>query len=309
MPLPSGMKVRPATVNDLDAVVEVRTANNIADWGESTLTAGELRTAWKQLNLDADTRVVEVAGKVIAYAQVYGAGDPTPVLYVAVIPEQRGKGIGMYLLQLMESRAQTAMQNIPPDKTRSFAVQISGRNDMARRVLEKNGYQFIRAFDIMETWMDEEPPAPPTVMGIEIRQFTPGKDAQAVYEADEEAFQDEWGKTPRTFKQWARRMNLTDGFDASLWFVAWDDDQVAGAVMAQVEHKKGRIHHLGVRRPWRRHGLGMALLQETMRAFWQRGVRTLLLNVDSTSPTNANMLYERAGFHVVNEYLNYRKLL
>jgi mycothiol synthase len=130
-----------------------------------------------------------------------------------------------------------------------------------------------------------------------------------VYEADEEAFQDEWGKTPRTFKQWMRRMKLDDDFDGSLWFVAWDEKEVAGAITAEVEHGKGRIHHLGVRRPWRQRGLGMALLQHSMRAFWRRGVHTLILNVDATSLTNANRLYHRAGFRVVNEYMNYRKLL
>jgi mycothiol synthase len=309
VPLPLGMKVRPATINDLNAVLNVRAANNIADWGVSTLTMGELKTSWKQINLEADTRVVETAGEVIAYAQVYGAGEPSPLLYVAVPPENRGKGVGTYLLQVMEAQALSAMTTVPAGKTRSFAAQISGRNTMAQRVLEKHGYQFIRAFDIMELTMHEEPPSPQNVMGVEVRRFIPGKDEQAVYEADEEAFQDEWGKTPRTYKQWSRRLNLHSGFDASLWFVAWDEGQVAGSVMAEVEHGKGRIHHLSVRRPWRRRGLGMALLQQTMRAFWRRGVRTLVLNVDATSLTNANMLYERAGFRVVNEYLNYRKLI
>jgi mycothiol synthase len=306
MALPLGYKIRPATLNDLDAVIDVRTSHEIADWGESPL---DLRGMWQGVDLDAQTRVVETQGKVIAYGQVYSAGSPSPLLYVAVPPEHRGKGMASSLLPLLEASALMAMSSVPKGKTRSFAAQISARNGMAQRVLQKHGYQFIRAYDVLETTLDEEPPSPQNVMGIEIRRFLPGKDDQAVYEADEEAYADEWGKSPRTFKQWARRMKLDDSFDGSLWFVAWDENQVAGTAMGEVERGKGRIHHLSVRRPWRNRGLGNALLDHITRAFYRRGLKDLIVNVDATSLTNANRLFERSGFRVINEYMNYRKLI
>lgn len=47
-----------------------------------------------------------------------------------------------------------------------------------------------------------------------------GQDEQAVYEADEEAFSDERGKTPRTFEVWSRRLGMcTARFAPTLWYV------------------------------------------------------------------------------------------
>jgi mycothiol synthase len=310
MALPDGYTARAATLEDLDVVLRIRIEREIEDWGVAHTTEDELRDLWQDTNLAEDTWVVtDSIGTVVANAQVYGAGSPVPLLYVAVLLDYQRRGIGTHLLTLAEKRAEASMVDLHEDRQRALAAQVSGRNYAAKDILEKAGYQAASVFNVMEAALDFEPPKPLPVEGIIIRGFVVGKDEQPVYEADEEAFQDEFGKTPRTFAQWTRRLNMHEDFDASLWFVAWDGDQVAGASLCEMEEGKGRIHHLGVRRPYRRKGLGMALLLHTMHAFYLRGVHTLILNVDAKSLTNANRLYERAGFNVVNEYHNYKKLL
>ena len=58
-----------------------------------------------------------------------------------------------------------------------------------------------------------------------------------------------------------------------------------------------------MRRPWRRQGLGEALLLCSFRAFRERGYTRGTLGVDASSPTGATRLYERAGMRVYRDTL------
>jgi ribosomal protein S18 acetylase RimI-like enzyme len=66
---------------------------------------------------------------------------------------------------------------------------------------------------------------------------------------------------------------------------------------------------LAVRRPWRKRGLGLALLKHSFALFQSRGFKTAALSVDGSSLTNAAALYERAGMQVQQQRLVYRKML
>lgn len=79
--------------------------------------------------------------------------------------------------------------------------------------------------------------------------------------------------------------------------------------MSEVVGEQGEVMHLGVRRSWRRRGLGMALLLRTLGELYRRGISTVRLNVDAQGLTNAHLLYARAGFQVINTYWNYEKRL
>ena len=61
----------------------------------------------------------------------------------------------------------------------------------------------------------------------------------------------------------------------------------------------GWVGVLAVRRPWRRRGLGEALLRESFALFAERGKRAAGLGVDAENTTGAVALYERVGMHVV----------
>ena len=56
-----------------------------------------------------------------------------------------------------------------------------------------------------------------------------------------------------------------------------------------------------MRRPWRRQGLGEALLLHSFRAFRERGFTRGTLGVDASSPTGATRLYERAGMTIYRD--------
>ncbi len=67
--------------------------------------------------------------------------------------------------------------------------------------------------------------------------------------------------------------------------------------------------HPGTRRPWRKLGLGLALLHQSFYVFYQRQTRTVKLMVDSRNLTGATRLYERAGMHITQLFYTYEKEL
>jgi ribosomal protein S18 acetylase RimI-like enzyme len=60
----------------------------------------------------------------------------------------------------------------------------------------------------------------------------------------------------------------------------------------------GWVGELGVLRPWRRRGIGRALLLHAFAAFRERGFVRAGLGVDAESLTGANRLYEQVGMRV-----------
>jgi mycothiol synthase len=125
-----------------------------------------------------------------------------------------------------------------------------------------------------------------------------------VYRADER------GYTGRTFAEWCRRLNQRGEAEGhSVWLVAWETDEVAGTALGELIENVGWLHHLGVRRPWRRRGLGTTLTLSILASFHQQGIRTIHLNVDAGSLTNAQVLYRRLGFRVQGSYSNLEKII
>jgi mycothiol synthase len=103
-------------------------------------------------------------------------------------------------------------------------------------------------------------------------------------------------KLPRGFTM---RHPVMDDLDAVAAFARCQDEKALG----------GWIHTLGVLRPWRRHGLGQALLYHAFAEFYRRGINNVYLGVDAQSLTGATRLYERAGMHVVRLFKAYEKEL
>ena len=159
--------------------------------------------------------------------------------------------------------------------------------------------------------MDGVPQAPEWPDGITIRTLIAGKDERAVFEMIEEAFQDHWGHTPATFEQWARWQLREEYFDPTLWFLAFDGDKLAGGSLCMYEKDLdlGWVGQIAVRRPWRRKGLGMALLLHSFGEFFRRGKYKVGLGVDSQNLTGATRLYDRAGMHAVLQHDTYEKEL
>ncbi len=304
--------VRPPTMNDLEAVHKLLEVCDIAEYGVPDITFEDLRTLWKgpTFNMVTDAWMVIAPGdRLIGYANVEHRQHVRIYTLVRVLPEYADQGIEEYLLQLAEAWAQRQIPLAKPGVRVTLNSWASNQNDATQRSFERAGFKEVRRHWRMEIEMSESPLAPEWPDHVTVRTFMPGQDDRIVFHAVDEAFQDHWGHMEGNFDEWKHWTIERENFDPSLWFLAFEGDEIAGASLCTYQMDDGWVDTLAVRRPWRRKGLGIALLLHSFGEFYRRGKYKVGLGVDSQNLTGATRLYERAGMHVARIYISYEKEL
>jgi GNAT superfamily N-acetyltransferase len=303
--------VRPATLADLRDVIAIRQSQELANGATEFTTADQLAGEWEALgNRLAQQVWVAVAadGSLHACAELVVA-DRVCILRLWAPLDHHNVGIDFALSAKAEEQACMIGREEGADYVTLFAQATSSRPE-AQQPLLMSGYTLLSTYEKMELTLNAPPASPEDISGIEICSFAAGQDAEPIYRADEEAFLDQRRHTPRTFEQWKRRLNFDEEtFDPSAWLIARDASEVAGAALGEVIQGIGWIHHLFVRRPWRRQGLGAALMLSILRVFHRQGIGIARLNVDAQSVTNARQLYCRLGFRMTGAYSNFEKVV
>ncbi len=239
-------------------------------------------------------------GELAGYAEL--REGTSPFIYLSA---PHNVDLGFQLLTILEEIAIDR-------KTVELSTQISATNQTLVDLFLLNGYHSSLSFLVMELIMSEPPAAPQWAQGITVRSFVRDQDEQATFRADEEAAQDKGYHQPLDFDGWSKRMGLgMERFDSSLWFLACDETEIAGVALNIYDRQSntGWVDHLGVRRTWRKIGIGKALLLYSFGEFYRRGIPRVKLSVDSKSLTNAPHLYEGLGMKTVQQYHIYKKAL
>lgn len=304
--------VRPPTMNDLEAVHNLLEICDIAEYGVPDITLEDLRTLWQgpNFNMATDAWMVIAPGeRLIGYADVEHRQHVRIYTLTRVLPEYADQGIEEYLLQRAEDWAQRQISLAKPGVRVTLFSWASNLNDAGQQGLVRAGFKEVRRSWRMEIEMSEAPLAPEWPDHVTVRTFIPGQDDRTVFAAVDEAFQDHWGHMEGNFDEWKHWTIERENFDPSLWFLAFEGDEIAGASLCTYQMGDGWVDTLGVRRPWRRKGLGMALLLHSFGEFSRRGKYNVGLSVDSQNLTGATRLYERAGMHVARIYISYEKEL
>jgi len=313
-PLGPDLSLRPARWSDAEPVaklmLEVLTADGDA---LSAVSPAELEREWKSegFTLETDAWVVTTAdGRVVGYeefvhrqAHAYFNGDGY------VHPNFHGLGIGTSLVRKVEERACQEMQWAEPDLRVHIIIGASASDRDGRAMFEAEGYQLIRHHWIMEANLTEAPKVTPLPEGIELRPFLRGVHDMLVFKAEDEAFRDHWRHVPGNFNNWVLKKLQREEFDTALWHIAWDGDQIAGFSQTRYRNDIGWVGTLGVRRPWRKRGLGEALLLHSFNEFYRRGMTRIGLGVDASNPTGATRLYQKVGMKIAVEDVIYEKEL
>jgi mycothiol synthase len=299
--LPDGFSVRPLTTDDAPAVDAIARAADVAVLGESDSSVEDLLDWWRLVDLEHSSWLVETDGRAAAAAVGFARGESFDIDGY-VHPDFQGRGLGAALLRITEERAREL------GAARIHNACLAG-DGVAVDLLERAGYHDARRFYRMVIDLDGSTPDPQPPEGLAVDTFREG-DARAYYDALTEAFEDEWGFHATPFDEWRRLRLEAPDFDPNLWFVVRDGGEIAAVLRAEERRSGiGWIGALGVRRPWRKRGLGLVLLQHAFAEFRRRGETRVGLGVDAQNPTGATRLYERAGMRVHWEAVIYEKEL
>jgi len=298
-------------MDDVAAATDLFNACEIAETGEPDYDLDEVRADWAELDLLREVEIAVAPDGSLAGSMTLS--DREHVVVEAdgyVHPNHSGLGIGTYLIRHSEEHASVHVASAPPAARVVIRNFVNALNPEACTLLEGEGYRPIRHFWRMAITLDAPPTQPDWADGFAVKAAVAGKDEPAIYATVEEAFQDHWSMGPTSFNDWLRQ-NAGEGFDPSLWFqvVEVNSGEIAAVAVCRHYGDTGWIRYLGVRRPWRRRGLGEALLRHAFGEFFRRGTATVALGVDAENPNGATRLYERVGMQQIRRHVIYEKVL
>jgi mycothiol synthase len=269
-----------------------------------------------------DVFVVTVDDAVIGYArtawgdEVAGDGARIHEVICFLDPGWTRRGIGRAMLATLEARVREIALEDPGVPVRVLQTETGDRAAGQEALLREAGYEPVRyAFTMRRPTLEDQPDAP-LPEGLEIRDVKP-EHLRAIWEAEVEAFRDEWGATEPTEETYLQFLDGATPGAIALWRIGWDGDQVAGVVRGGIGEEGNRrdgveigwLATVSVRRPWRRRGLARALMAASFPLLRARGMTESRLGVDSENPSGALRVYESVGFEPIGRQTVYRKRL
>lgn len=320
--LPDGLSVRPVTLDDLPAYMVLAHACDMDEYGELVADENDVRIEWTldDFDLSHSTRAVFAPdGQMVAFAELWDTGElpVQPFFWSRTHPAWRDKGIGTALFNWAEIRAGEVFARVPADAKVTLRCGALDRHEAANRHLQNMGMTTDRQYREMLIVMDAAPPAPQWPDGITVTTAEQLNDLRAVYDALEDSFQDHRGFVKEDpdegFRRFKHFVTSDEYYRPSQWWLAMDGDRIAGISLCRPKGfedlNSAYVMELGVRREYRKRGLGLALLQHSFVEYWCMGQPRVSLHVDGSSLTGATRLYERAGMHVSKAHNQYDKVL
>jgi mycothiol synthase len=318
---PEGYVIRSARMEDAEAVASLVRRTELHDLGESTVDLGELRSEWQSLpgfDLARDTWVIarrsgggtsgaDPSGGaaavddrppgIVGYAWFQDERDGELLVGEhSVDPEERGRGLQAVLMDRLEDRARSCAARSASGVSQLGVFAVS-THEYKPALFQTRGYRKVREFLRLQLDLAGEPPPPEYPSGIDVRAFRRGNDEAAVHAALNDSFSEHFRDAPLSLAEWEKLCFSNPRLETDLWLVAWDGPEVAGACLSYLypQRHHGYVDQLGVRRPWRRRGLGTSLLRASFRLLRDRGCMRATLGVDAENVTGAARIYERAG--------------
>jgi len=312
----------PFNLEEAQAVVDLFNAHSRAVLGIDNYDMNELMNDWTFPNFNPAEMAMIVKdsqSKTIGYADVWDTSDPHVTKYICAVihPDAWNKSLYHKMLSWVEELSRQRIALAPAGTKVTMNTGVAHEDQKSKKALASYGFEMVRHFYLMKIRLDNKPDAPRVPKGLRIEPIVMETEFTAAIKATDEAFQDHWGHIEKPFDQmleeWQHYLENDEDFDPKLWFLAKYGDDIAGFCRCSPktveDPNMGWVNQLGVRKPWRKRGLGMALILWSFNAFYQRGNDSVGLGVDANSLTNATRLYEKAGMHISRQYDTYQRVL
>lgn len=307
-----GMAAANQAARDAAGIEEVITAESMA------------RDYAHHVNCDpaTDILIAELEARIGGYARVEWRdlenGTRSFTLIAVLEPAAAASGVYAPMLRWGEDRLAAKARDLVgdhrPGVMRTFT--FGGEGDLGDR-LEATGWTRTgQGYEMVRADLDDIPDIP-MPDGLVVRPA--GSDEvsrRAVWDAATEAFADERDEAVPSEEDWLA--DLADPRqDPSLWVIAFDGDQIAGAVQGMIDpdenahhqRERGLLAAVFTRRAWRRRGLARALIARALVRLRDHGMTSAYLGVDGLNPNQAMDLYTSLGFEVASTSFDWQKPL
>jgi len=312
---------------DLPGMFEAARQARLADGEIEPFDLTGMRATYAHLERSDPARdilIIELGDEIVGYARVqWGDANDGSRYYDGFCflrPDARRHGIGRGMLAWTEDRRRViaaghAAAGEGLDRPHWLTTFVNDGDRGGRVLLESAGYEPFRRFFSMVRPDLESIPDAPLPEGLEIRPI-PRERARLrqIFDAANEAFLDHFGWVDEGDESFASFVE-NPATDPDLWLVAFDGDEVAGAVLNGIHRRDdggggdGWLDSVFTRRPWRRRGLARALIVRSLALLRDRGLQNAALGVDAGNPNQALGLYESCGFGMVSSSTAYRTAL
>jgi mycothiol synthase len=286
--LPAGLTARPLTPDELDAAFAVYSGAELEDAGHVALEPEDIAGDWARPSFDLATDSIGVfdGDRLVGAAEVTTGGRRAEG---AVLPGERGRGIGSWLAAWTEQRARSLGS--------SLVGQVAPDGSLPQRFLRARGYRLGHTSWVLELPEGEEVPRRSLPPGYMLGTADTEEQRRAAYEVVQDAF-DEWeGRVRSSFEDWAATTVRRPGMQPWQMRVVEHDGVVVGASFTILDSQGvGFVDQLAVQRSHRGRGLAQALLADAFAGARERGATRSELSTDSR--TGALDLYLKVGMEV-----------
>jgi mycothiol synthase len=252
--------------------------------------------------------IAESEGEIVGYAELRPESSiGRVVLRWLIHPKHQRKGLAAKLVD-------RAIYRTKELGVRMIHVNIPQENLMAKQLLTKMDFQFIRRF--LELRLDLPKMHLPEISKIspQFRPLQPGEE-EKLTQLQNRSFTGAWGYHANTVKEILYRINLPSSSPDEI-ILALDVDKPIGYCWIRItfwqdkapSEGTGRIYMLGVDPEYRGSGLGRKLLLAGLSYLKRKGLQVVELTVDSENKVACN-LYKSMGFKPWTSSLWYEKRL
>lgn len=319
-----GYTCRPLTIDDAERCAEIGTAISALAKVDEQIQPRMIRTEWTAPNFDLRESSLGIAAdddRLLAFAVFFATEEPPvrPWFDWGVDPNHDDHGAYAYLLAWAQEQGRSVIPRCPAEARVGLWTGAHKGYQPNADALAAAGFQPRREWLEMRIDMAERPQPVELPPGFILRPYRHDEDLPLLVDVARDSFSDHYGHIEQSlerdleiFRHW---FNDDPDFDPDLVMLAVDraSGAVAGSVMPMTEYHRrpgvGYIDMVGVRKAYRRRGLASSMLTRSFIDYWDRGTRSVCLEVDGASLTNAVALYEGVGMRARHTYVAYEKLL
>jgi len=252
------------------------------------------------------------AGIVNAYVDKFRKEKKGFISWLGVLPEYRRRGVGKAL-------AQKAIESLKERGMEIAETALDSTREVCIRLFEDLGFRLIRSSSFMKMSLDKIPFNIGENREVDMRKLdvTSEEDIILLNNLENECFKEHFNYRPSQIEETRHWLLENPWLQWQAYFFAELEGKSVGYISIGIDEKYNReketlsgwINDIGVLKPFRRRGIGTALMLKGLKELKNEGLENALLYVDDENPTKAIKLYEKVGFKIVKKTQIYQKKL